>query len=209
MTTLTRSAFEVVSLPHGDDGALRSHIVAHCSKCDETEAVLVSKASGNVPPEVGGKFFRHRGWRMGANRSRDTCPKCAGAARIRAAPEAFQMDAIFEVASDLGARRAESEDMMIVELPRRPRKPRHVDAPPVARVKARAPRLVDDDADTLELAALRERRDGLRRACEKRVMALFDELSAELAPLDARIAELSGVEDAPPAATPARLTARA
>ncbi len=79
MTTAARRAFVVESLEVGDVHQRKPHITATCSVegCGFVESILISKHKGNVPPGVGEKFFRQRGWHMGSSRSKDKCPACS------------------------------------------------------------------------------------------------------------------------------------
>lgn len=125
-----RQAFEVESRPIGDDGHRRPHLIAFCSvsDCDFEEAIPMSTHSGAVPFEVGAKMFRKRGWSMGANRSKDKCPSCAGVARVMSAPEDQRMPLIMDTVMDLTARdmgmfddqhREEEEQIMAEAKPKK------------------------------------------------------------------------------------------
>lgn len=102
-----RSAFALKSLPVGDDGRLRSHIIATCSKCEDEGSILIAKHNGNVPAEVGAKMFRRLGWSMGSNRAKDECPTCLSMDRYCALPVGKQ-DVIDYVAITDGLDAAES-----------------------------------------------------------------------------------------------------
>lgn len=84
-----RAAFRLEARPveGSEDGVRRTHIIAHCHRCDREDALPVSKHSGAVPAEAGQRMFRKLGWRMGSSRNKDECPMCAGAAKIDSAPE--------------------------------------------------------------------------------------------------------------------------
>lgn len=87
MGTPLRSAFVVESREIGDVKQRRPHIVAGCRLCGKQEAIPIANHCGNVSAELGSKLFRKRGWKMGNNRQKDECFRCASAAKIMSAPE--------------------------------------------------------------------------------------------------------------------------
>lgn len=96
-----REAFPVVSKLTDDNNTRRPHIVADCRSCDAIEAIPLSKQTNNVPAEYGKRLFRNRGWKMGATRAKDCCPKCSGMSRIMAVPREERVDAALYVLDDL------------------------------------------------------------------------------------------------------------
>ncbi|AFU86674.1 hypothetical protein D869_gp240 [Caulobacter phage CcrRogue] len=95
----TRESFRVEMRPLATDPNKRqNHVVAVCRKCDRDDAVPVTTRSPHIPAELASKIFRKRGWAVGANRNKDTCPSCHGRAKQDSAPVADRDDIAIDTA---------------------------------------------------------------------------------------------------------------
>lgn len=80
--TIDRERFKSGSL--WDEGT-RKYVptfAAICTKCDRSETLVVKtgrKGVAKMAVEVVAQKFRAKGWKLGARRSKDTCPECVAA----------------------------------------------------------------------------------------------------------------------------------